>query len=225
MGSSNLAAFNCTCGEDLIRNGGNIHNYACDLTPKCQHMVSKLDVRTGETIQVPCGSRLDHYIQHSFGCPLLPLCPHCGTSMDRRGVHRIDCPNRRSYLSRNHGNFRSTIQLSGGFDYLGYVHEQSEQSELRNFQNLVERFLNFMSEMPVILHRNPVLPPSIIDGDFEIKGQCSICFLECNQSERVLKPSGCDHCFHAHCLTPWIHDHSTCPNCRGKIQTILRKNL
>ncbi len=198
----------CTCGEDLARNGGLVHNYACHLTPKCQHMVSKLDVRTGETIQVPCGSRLDHYIQHSFGCPLLPLCPHCGTSMDRRGVHSIDCPNRRSYSFENYGNLRDDF-LDGIQSLRRYHHD--EQTNL----------LNFMRVIPL---RNPVSLPLIIDGDFEIKGECSVCLLECEQSQRVLKPSGCDHCFHENCLTPWIQNHPTCPNCRGNIPSILRKN-
>jgi len=200
------AASVCTCGEDLARNGGLVHNYACHLTPKCQHMVSKLDVRTGETIQVPCGSRLDHYIQHSFGCPLLPLCPHCGTSMDRRGVHSIGCPNRPSYSFEYPSNFRDDIQ-----SLRRYHHEQPDP-------------LNFMREIPVIPPEIPVSPPSIIDGDFEIKGECSVCLLVCEQSQRVLKPADCDHCFHADCLTPWIREHSTCPNCRGEMQTILRKN-
>jgi hypothetical protein len=75
-------------------------------------------------------------------------------------------------------------------------------------------------EMPVI----PVSPPSIIPGDFEIKGECSICRDECEQSQRVLKPSGCNHCFHETCLMTWINFHPTCPNCRGETQTILRKN-
>jgi hypothetical protein len=127
--------------------------------------------------------------------------------MDRRGVHSIGCPNRPSYSFENPGNFL----LPGGIDYLTY------NRELRNAQNLANRLLNLM-------RMNPVSPPSIIDCDFEIKGECSVCLLECEQSQRVLKPSGCDHCFHADCLTPWIREHSTCPNCRGETQTILRKN-
>jgi len=197
----------CTCGEDLSRNGGLVHNYACYLTPKCQHMLSKPDVRTGETIQVPCGSRLDHYICHSFGCPLLPLCPHCGTSMDQRGFHSIGCPNRPNYLSSIRHNLHSFSNPS-------------------NFQSFFSRFLVEMREMqmPVIPPAILVLHPSIIDGDFVINGQCCICHDECEPSQQVLKPSNCNHCFHENCLTPWIREHSTCPNCRGKIQTILRKN-
>ena len=207
------AALVCTCGQDLARNGGSIHNYSCQMTPKCQHMVSKIDPRTGGTIQTPCGSRLDRHICHSVGCPCLPLCPHCGTSMDRRGVHSIGCPNRNS-------NSQHVIRLSDGFEYLGYDHEQYDRP---NFQNLAQRLLNFMQPQQQ-QQAIPVSPPSIIDGDFEIEGQCSICHDECEQSQRVLKPSGCDHFFHENCLTPWIQNHSTCPNCRGNIPSILRKN-
>ena len=198
----------CTCGPDLLRNGGYVHNYACPMTPKCMHLIPRINYQTGETEQRPCGSRLEpHFASHCHGCPCLPLCPHCGTSMDRRGVHSIGCPNRPNYSFEYPGNFL----LPGGIDYLTY------NRELRNAQNLANRLLNLM-------RMNPVSPPSIIDGDFEIKGECSVCLLECEQSQRVLKPSGCDHCFHADCLTPWIREHSTCPNCRGETQTILRKN-
>ncbi len=202
------SAATCTCGDDLARNVRSLHNYTCPQTPKCQNMVSKIDPRTGETIQAPCGSRLDRHICHSFGCPLLPLCPHCGTSMDRRGFHNIDCPNRPDYSFEYPGNFRD--DFLDGIQSLRRYHDD-EQSNLLNF-------------MWVIPTRNPVSPPSIIDGDFEIKGECSVCLLECEQSQRVLKPSGCDHCFHENCLTPWIQNHPTCPNCRGETQTILRKN-
>lgn len=205
----------CTCGPDLPRNGGYVHNYACPMTPKCMHPIPRINYQTGETEQRPCGSRLEpQYACHGHGCPCLPLCPHCGTSMDRRGVHSIGCPNRPSYSFENPGNLRGIVQFPDRF----------EQYDRPNFQNLAQRLLNVMRVMPVIPPRNPVSPPSIIDGDFEIKGECSVCLLECEQSQRVLKPSGCDHCFHADCLTPWIREHSTCPNCRGETQTILRKN-
>jgi hypothetical protein len=152
--------------------------------------------------------------------------------MDRRGVHSIGCPNRPnrpSYSFENSGNSRHFVRLSDGFEYLGYNHgddhiHDHEQPDRPNFQNLAQRLLNVMRVMPVIPPAIPVSPPSIIDGEFEIKGECSVCHDECEQSQRVLKPSGCDHCFHADCLTPWIREHSTCPNCRGKTQTILRKN-
>jgi hypothetical protein len=116
--------------------------------------------------------------------------------MDRRGVHSIGCPNRPNYSFENYGNLRD--------DFLDGI----QSLRIDHYEQLVI----------------PVSSPSIIPGDFEIKGQCSICIDECKQSHRVLKPSECDHCFHADCLTPWIREHSTCPNCRGETQTILRKN-
>jgi hypothetical protein len=203
------SAATCTCGDDLARNGGFVHNYRCPLTPKCPHMVSKIDPRTGETIQAPCGSRLEpKFACHTVGCPCLPLCPHCGTPMDRRGVHSIGCPNRPNYSFEYPGNFQEII-LEIARILRRYHHD--EQSNL----------LNFMRVIPL---RNPVSSPSMIDCDFEIKGQCSICHDDCEQSQRVLKPSECDHCFHADCMTPWIQDHPTCPNCHCETQTILRKN-
>jgi hypothetical protein len=160
--------------------------------------VTKTDPRTGQPIQAPCGSRLERqFACHSIGCPELPLCPHCGTPMDRRGVHSIGCPNRPNY----------------SFDIT-----------LNSWDGTYVSLLNLMREIPVIPPRRPASNPLIIDGNFEIKGQCSICLDDCEQLQRVLKPSGCDHCFHENCLTPWIQNHPTCPNCRGETQTILRKN-
>jgi len=205
-GGGAARATTCTCGDDLARNGFTrngefTHNYICPMTPKCQNTVTKIDPRTGQPIQAPCGSRLEpQFACHSIGCPELPLCPHCGTPMDRRGVHSIGCPNRPSY---------------------SFVIPRNSQDRFHD--DTYVSLLNFMQEMPVIPPRCPVSRPSIIDGDFEIKGQCSICLDDCEQSQRVMKPSECDHCFHENCLTPWIQEHSTCPNCRRETQTILRK--
>ena len=214
------SAATCTCGEDLGRNY-HVHNYACPMTLKCPHIVTKRDPRTGETIQAPCGSRLEpQYVSHSVGCPCLSLCPHCGTTMDRRGVHSIGCPNRSNY------SFEIPLNSWDGFlDDIRYLRRPDPQHNL-NFPNIYERLLNFMREIPVIPPRRQAPPPSIIDGDFKIEDecQCSICHDSCDSSQRVLKPAGCDHCFHENCLTPWIQDHSTCPNCRSETQTILRKN-
>ena len=212
-------AATCTCGDDLARNGGFIHNYACPMTQKCHHMVSKRDPITGETIQAPCGSRREpQYACHAIGCPCLPLCPHCGTPMDQRGVHNIDCPNRPRY---SQGYSHSGIHLPNGIVHLPY---ENRISNHQNLQNFLEIFEGVMRSMPAIPPRNPVPPPQIIDGDFVVQGDCSICQDGFDKSHPVLKPSGCNHCFHENCLTPWIQDHSTCPNCRCETQTILRKN-
>ena len=201
------SAATCTCGDDLARNGGFIHNYACPMTQKCHHMVLKRDPRTGEIIQAPCGSRREpQYACHSVGCPCLPLCPHCGTPMDRRGVHNIDCPNRQNY---SHHGIHLPDRIS---------------NQQQNLQNFLEIFVDVMRNMPAIPPRNPVSPPQIIGGDFEVQGDCSVCHDHCDLSQSVMKPTECNHCFHAECLTPWIQNHSTCPNCRRETQTILRKN-
>jgi hypothetical protein len=211
----------CTCEDIRAGNVNYVHNYACPLTPKCQHLIMARNPQSGQMEQRPCGSRLEpQYACHGHGCPCLLLCPHCGTSMDRRGIHSMSCPNSPNYSFEDPGNFRDDF-LDGIQSLRRYHHEQPNRPD---FRNIAQRLLNFMREMPVIPPRNLVLPPSIIDGDFEIKGECSVCLLVCEQSQRVLKPSGCDHCFHADCLTPWIREHSTCPNCRGETQTILRKN-
>ena len=201
------SAATCTCGDDLARNGftrngSSIHNYACPRTPKCRHMAIKRNEITGQTIQAPCGSRLEpEFACHSIGCPELPLCPHCGTPMDRRGVHSIGCPN---HLSYSHQNDDDDGEIQYSLDF--------------------QRFFDIMNHMLAIPPRNPVSSPQIIGGDFAVQGDCSICHDQCDESQSVMKPSGCDHCFHAACLTPWIQDHSTCPSCRGETRTILRKN-
>ena len=107
----------CTCGDDLSRNGGHVHNYTCPCTIKCQHPVSRINIQTGEIEQGPCGSRLEpEYECHGTGCPLVVLCPHCGTSMDQRGVHSRECPNNqytRNLLidPENHNYFERIISL------------------------------------------------------------------------------------------------------------------
>ena len=167
------------------------------------HPIPRINLRTGETEQRPCGTRLEpQYVCHGHGCPCLPLCLHCGTSMDRRGVHSISCP------------FR-----------IEFTYSQSETIRVRNFNNTI-RLYSVTQEIPVIPPAISASPPLIIDGDFEIEDecQCSVCLDECEQSQRVLKPAECDHCFHEKCLIPWISDHSTCPNCRRETQKILRKN-
>ena len=46
---------------------------------------------------------------------------------------------------------------------------------------------------------------------------CSICTEPLVQGDvvRVLMP--CNHNFHVACIQPWLQDHDTCPNCRGRV--------
>ena len=84
----------CTCGDNFPRNNNFIHYYLCPCTPKCQHLVSRINIETGEIEQELCGSRLEpEYACHGIGCPLVQLCPHCSTPMNQIGSHNINCPN------------------------------------------------------------------------------------------------------------------------------------
>lgn len=42
---------------------------------------------------------------------------------------------------------------------------------------------------------------------------CSICItpFETGESVRIL---ACDHLFHPKCVSVWLNEHDTCPNCR-----------
>jgi hypothetical protein len=183
----------CTCGNDLSRNGGRIHNYLCPLTPKCQHPVSRINIQTGEVEQGPCGSRLEpEYACHGTGCPLVALCPHCGTRMDRRGVHNHDCPNN------------------------PYLRDRLIDPENHNY---FERIMRFYLENTL-----PKPLPSIVDGSFDVFDDCSVCLSKFEDSQVVMKPSECQHCFHDHCMMQWLEssnkNNRKCPLCREKIETI-----
>lgn len=191
------SAATCTCGDDLARNGGWTHNYACPMTPKCQNPIPSGGI---------CGCRLEpEYACHKVGCPCLPLCSHCGIPMNQGSIHSMGCPNRSNYS--HHG-----------------IHLPDRIPTHQDFQNFFEIFMDAMRSIAAISPRNPVSPPQIIGEDFEIRGDCSICHDLCVSSQSVMKPAECNHCFHVRCLTPWIQEHSTCPNCRREIQTILQKN-
>ncbi|CAI9768824.1 unnamed protein product [Fraxinus pennsylvanica] len=43
---------------------------------------------------------------------------------------------------------------------------------------------------------------------------CPICWEEYQPTERLQRLEGCGHCFHATCLSPWLHSESSCPVCR-----------
>jgi len=177
----------CTCGNDIIRNGGQIHNYLCPCTPKCQHLVSRINIQTGEMERGPCGSRLEpEFACHGTGCPLVQLCPHCGSRMDRRGVHNRDCPNN------------------------PYVRD-------RLIFNIYQ-----------IINRTEPLPP-IVDENFEVSDKCSVCLLDFSNSDAVMKPSTCKHCYHENCMMQWINSENAnnrkCPLCRTQIETILKQEI
>ena len=190
------SALVCTCGDDLTRNGGHIHNYLCPFTPKCQHPVSRINIQTGEVEQVPCGSRLElEYECHGTGCPLVQLCPHCGTRMDRRGVHNRDCPNN------------------------PYLRDRLIDPEFHNYFERIERIYHEILGVSVL---KPTLP--IVDAIFDISGECLVCLSNLSGSGVVMKSSACKHCFHDHCMMQWIESRNAnnhkCPLCRTKIERI-----
>eukprot|EP00045_Choanoeca_perplexa_P014645 m.173963 g.173963 ORF g.173963 m.173963 type:complete len:190 (-) comp16745_c0_seq17:2100-2669(-) len=53
---------------------------------------------------------------------------------------------------------------------------------------------------------------------------CAIC-LEGNNGTVTQTISFCQHKFHADCLRPWLHTHSSCPCCRGLAATQFCCNL
>jgi hypothetical protein len=202
-GNSTTAAPVCTCENNSAGNVDYDHNYACPLTPKCQHLIMTMNPQTGQMEPRPCGTRLEpQYAEHKNGCPLLPLFPN----------------RRRSYSVEYDSSNNLYLYIFEPHIFRRPYRRSYEQPDHPNFQNILE--------IPVIPPAISASPPSIIDGDFEIEDecQCSICYDECEPSQRLLKPAECDHCFHEKCLTPWIREHSNCPNCRRETQTILRKN-
>jgi hypothetical protein len=187
----------CTCGNDIIRNG-QIHNYLCPCTPKCQHLISRINIQTGEMELGPCGSRLEPEFEcHGTGCPLVQLCQHCGTRMDRRGIHNRDCPNN------------------------PYVRDRLIDPDYHNY---FETILN----MYQIITSIKELPP-IIDENFEISDECSVCLSNFSNSDIVMKPSTCIHCAHENCMMKWIKsdnkNNRKCTICRTDIDTILKKEI
>jgi hypothetical protein len=193
-----IAASICICGDDLSRNGGQIHNYLCPFTPKCQHLVSRINIQTGEIEQGSCGSRLEpEYECHGTGCPLVQLCPNCGTRMDRRGIHNRDCP--------NNAYFRDSLIDPENHNYF-------------------ERIIRFYQDITL-----PKTLPQIVDGNFDILDECSICFSNFSDSEVIMKSSRCQHCYHDHCIMQWIEsenaNHQKCPFCRTQIETIFKQKI
>ncbi|KAL2468910.1 putative RING-H2 finger protein ATL21A [Forsythia ovata] len=46
---------------------------------------------------------------------------------------------------------------------------------------------------------------------------CPICLEEYQPTERLQSIEGCNHCFHARCLSRWLLSESTCPVCRTSV--------
>lgn len=57
---------------------------------------------------------------------------------------------------------------------------------------------------------------------FDLFGEeidCSICLEQIKEGQKTVLITSCQHGFHQACLDPWLLRHSTCPNCRGPIET------
>jgi len=64
------------------------------------------------------------------------------------------------------------------------------------------------------------LPKVVVTAeDVTAKATCSVCLSEATEEEvgTEVYQLGCGHKFHQGCLTPWMNDHDSCPNCRKKI--------
>jgi len=47
--------------------------------------------------------------------------------------------------------------------------------------------------------------------------KCVICLNDLhNTNELLVTP--CNHKFHSHCITEWLHKELTCPNCRVELE-------
>ena len=61
----------------------------------------------------------------------------------------------------------------------------------------------------------------IISEEFEESGQltneCTIC-LEEFSPRQICITLPCNHKFHSHCITEWLHKELTCPNCRVELE-------
>lgn len=182
----------CTCGNDLVRNGGGIHNYLCPLTPKCQHPVSRINIETGEIEQGPCGSRLEpEYACHGIGCPLVVLCPDCGSRMDQRGFHYHDCPNNPYQRDPEFHNYFERIER--------IYHEILRASVPKPPPSIVNAIFDISDECSICLSNfsesGVVMKPSA----------CKHCFHEQCMIQWIESQNANNH---------------NCPSCRTKIETI-----
>jgi len=55
--------------------------------------------------------------------------------------------------------------------------------------------------------------------------ECTICCEEFKSKECIRQPKECTHKFHDNCLTPWLMNHNTCPNCRVEIFPIIEESI
>ena len=51
----------------------------------------------------------------------------------------------------------------------------------------------------------------------QLTNECTIC-LEEFSPRQICITLPCNHKFHSHCITEWLHKELTCPNCRVELE-------
>ena len=62
---------------------------------------------------------------------------------------------------------------------------------------------------------------------FDLFGEdifCSICLETIKEGQRTVVLHPCQHGFHQICIDPWLFSNTTCPNCRGSVQSPEQEN-
>jgi len=90
------------------------------------------------------------------------------------------------------------------------------------FQNQLNRLiLSFEPQGPPPASKSALnsLPQVELDSNLqEQMVRCSVCFDEMeNDREKILVKLPCTHIFHKECVSTWLSQHNTCPNCRYEL--------
>ena len=72
-----------------------------------------------------------------------------------------------------------------------------------------------------LLSHEEIIPEEVIPEELEeseqLTNECTIC-LEEFSTRQICITLPCDHKFHSHCITEWLHKDLTCPNCRVELE-------
>lgn len=108
----------------------------------------------------------------------------------------------------------------------GAFHDHEDERYVRNQQEFDDIMDELMEEdrmrdapQPAPADEIASLPlvalTKAMQGDKEI-ANCSIC-MEKSELGEFVTLMHCDHWFHEECITAWLNEHNTCPNCRKSI--------